>query len=482
MNNKFQQRSVKKNNISENFNLNRGMDIYLKNNNPKNLQNLEVLNDRDMFFHFSNENEQISMSSLKPDDSMGLRMFNPQISNNKKNLLNKPFIQEINDKTHFKALNTMKNLNSSVYANFNEDNNSNNSNGSENAGFSFDKFTGFDKINNDTHLIKNEGFLQIKTFDNVEKNIVIYEYTTQMQKEKKFVMDIITPFGLSFLWKSILLLTKNPSTDKLLKLLQINKKDEIMNDMKYYSDIFNNFGTIEYNIPYSSGLLNSNFTKQIYDIYKIKVNSLDNSQQFDNQQTSNALINFIFNFELKIPYYYQPVIITDFLLNFNNNKIKFIKLSNVPYALEIDKKLNIVNLEVPMSDNVVLGFIYNIDRKNIADTSDLYEKIIKKRNFDKVVNEFYFPKINRNKKINYGQKFNDELKDIHFGEIIYGNMYDVNINTIINLDLTVENNAKCEKYQIVSSIQEIKINHNCYFYIKNNNIENKIIISGIIEY
>ena len=79
MNNKFQPRSDRRNNSVENFNLNRGMDI-----SSKNEKNLDVLNDRDMFFRFSNGNEQIDMSIFKHNDNFGMPLFNPQIMNNKK--------------------------------------------------------------------------------------------------------------------------------------------------------------------------------------------------------------------------------------------------------------------------------------------------------------------------------------------------------------------------------------------------------------
>jgi hypothetical protein len=38
------------------------------------------------------------------------------------------------------------------------------------------------------------------------------------------------------------------------------------------------------------------------------------------------------------------------------------------------------------------------------------------------------------------------------------------------------------KYDIKSNIDEIKINHRCFFYIKNNSILNRILLSGMINY
>jgi hypothetical protein len=480
MNNKFQPRSDRRNNSVENFNLNRGMDISLKNE-----KNLDVLNDRDMFFRFSNGNEQIDMSIFKPNDNFGMPLFNPQIMNNKKNLINNPYIQESNDQTHFRALNTMSNLSSNMYANFGDDDNA--SNNSEGGGYTMGKFSGFDKINteNKTKSISKEGLMEnglLNSNDPIEKGIIVYEYTTNLNKEKNFLMDIISPFALSYLWKSLILLSKNPSTDKILKMLQVKKKEEIVNDMKYYSDIFKDMGNLCYMIPYSNGMINTNFTSKIKDIYKIEVESIDKTNRFDNNPIENAMINLKLKFELKIPYYYQPSLIIDYLLDFNANKIKYLKMLNVPCALDIDRQTDTVNLEIPVGDEMILGFIYNLSRKNVTNSDLLYNKINQKRPINTLVKELYIPKINRNKKINYGKKFANDLKQIHLGEIIYGNMYDIDITTDIDLEITIDKNVSNKKYQIITNIDEIKINHRCYFYIKNLNIENRVLISGMIEY
>ena len=61
-------------------------------------------------------------------------------------------------------------------------------------------------------------------------------------------------------------------------------------------------------------------------------------------------------------------------------------------------------------------------------------------------------------------------------------MYDIDIMTEMELEITVDKNTNNNKYQIVSNIDEIKINHRCFFYIKNQSIENRILFSGMIEY
>lgn len=483
MNNKFQARSDRRNNSIENFNLNRGIDVFTKNEKTH-----EVLNDRDMFNHFSNGYEQIDMTNVKPNENAhGMPLFNPQILNNKKNLINNPYIQESNDQTHFRALNTTSNSGSSMYASFGNEENDNASNNSEGGGFSVGKFSGFDKIDNGIKLTKsnNSNLMEnaiTNSMDTIEKGIIIYEHTLNIGKEKNFMMDINSPFAIAFLWKSLILLSKNPSTDKFLKLLQIKKKDETINDMKYYSDVFSDMGQIEYLIPYSVGMINTNFTKKLEEIYKIKVKSVEKTNNYENTSEENALVTLNFKFELKIPFYYQPEIVIDYLMDFNTNKIKFLKMKNVPCALDIDRQFDTVNMEFPVGDNMILGFMYNLSRKNVSDPELLYTKINQKREINKIVKDLYIPKINRNKKINYGKKFSNDLKQVHLGEIIYGNMYDIDIISNMELEITVDKNSSNNKYQIISNIDEIKINHRCVFYIKNSSIANRILFSGIIEY
>jgi hypothetical protein len=469
MNNKFQARMDRKNNSIENYNLNRGIDVYTKDD-----KKLEVLNDREMFNHFSNNYEQIDMTNIKPNENThGMPLFNPQILNNKKNLINNPYIQESNEKNNFRALKSTSNI-SNKYASLElDDNQSNNS--------EYGKFNEYENIN----INKNDNIMENainKSEDNIEKGIIIYEHSVNMEKEKSFMMDINSPFALAYLWKSLILLSKNPSTDKFLKLLQIKKKDEAVNDMKFYSDVFNDMGQIEYSIPYSSGMINTNFTKKIEELYKIKVSSIEKTNNVDNINSDNALITLNFKFEIKIPFYYQPEVISEYLLDYNINKIKFIKMLNVPCALDIDRQLDTVNIEFPIGDKMILGFMYNLSRKNIVNSELLYTKINQKREINNLIKEFFIPKINRTKKINYGKKFSNELKQIHLGEIIYGNMYDVDIFTNMNLEITVDKNISNDKFNIISNINEIKINHRCYFYIKNSNIDNRILFSGIIEY
>lgn len=486
--NKFNIRPEKKNNSVIDFNLNRDMDVFTKKDKEP-----DVLNDREMFNHFSNEYEQVDMSNLKPHQSIGgMLSFSSHIQNNKKNLINNPYIQESNDKTHFHALNTISNVSSNMYASIKDDNISNNSNNSE-GGYFMSKFSDYSSINNDktNKLLKNDTVEEaiLNSFDKIEQGIIIYEFDEYNKNisKKNFIMDVFTPFGLSYLWKSLILLSKNPSTDKLLKMLNIKKKEELTNDMKYFSDVFGDLANCHYTIPQTSGLINTNFIKKIEDIYKIKINAqsknnYDKQNYFTNSENDKVTIYLKFKLELKIPQYYQPVIISDYLLGYNGNKIKFIKLTNVPCALTIDRTQNIVNLEIPLSHDFILGFSYNLSRENLTNSELLYNKIIEQKPINKIINNLIIPKINRNKKINYGKKFTEQLQQLHLGEITYGIMYNIDIISETELDIAIDNDSKNTNYNVSSSINEIKINHKCCFYVKNSQTINRILLMGLLNY
>ena len=427
----------------------------------KSKNTLEMLNDRELFNHFSNGNEQIDMTNTKPEDfNMGMPIHNAQILNNKKNLINNPHFSELNNSTQFMPnnSNTKSNINSGpsdMYAELEEDIKGNNS------------------LNPDLDFGVKKN--TVEQPDIIERGICVYEYTYSKDREKNFVSDICTPFGLAYLWKSLVMLTKNPSTNKIIEMLGIKNKDQVISDIKIYSELFNDLGVIEYLVPLNNKMINTNFTNKLEEIYKIKVVPID-------KNLPNSVINMIFKFELKIPFYYQPTIITDYLLNYSNNKIKFINLVNAPCGLEIDRVNSIVNLEIPMGENMILGFMYNLERNNITNTDLLYDKIIKQREINTLVKTLVIPKISRNKKSNYGKKFDTFLNSIHLGEIIYGNIYNIDIVTEIELNITTDREVGKNKYEIKSNIDEIKINHRCYFYIKNTNVLNKILLSGMINY
>ena len=79
---------------------------------------------------------------------------------------------------------------------------------------------------------------------------------------------------------------------------------------------------------------------------------------------------------------------------------------------------------------------------------------------------------------NYSKKFKEVLTKIHLGEIIYGKTYDINIIQDVNIDISVNDDIQYKKINIENNIDEININHSCYFYVKE---FGKVCCSGIIK-
>jgi len=52
----------------------------------------------------------------------------------------------------------------------------------------------------------------------------------------------------------------------------------------------------------------------------------------------------------------------------------------------------------------------------------------------------------------------------------------------IGLNISVSKEVSKEKYEIKRNIDYININHKCFYYIKNSNIENKVLSTGMINY
>ena len=99
-----------------------------------------------------------------------------------------------------------------------------------------------------------------------------------------------------------------------------------------------------------------------------------------------------------------------------------------------------------------------------------------------LVEKLIIPKINRNKISPYGKKFKDETSNIHLGELIYGTTYDLDININMGLEIEITEEVSKNKYEIKRNIDIININHKCYYYIRNRNINNKILSNGMINY
>ncbi len=454
---KVRMKNSTRNNI-ENFGLNREMDLVIGQNTTD-----KILGDREIFNKFSNENEQLDMTTVKHDEfNYGMPIFNGHISNNKKSLITSPYIVENNNKNGFVS-NHLSLDSNDMYAVIG-DKSGNKFDNDVFSNMAYNNNSNFTSIKNEVE----EGSLECK----VEQDIIDYEFEVNMEKNKELMVDISSPFALGYLWKSIILLSKNPSTDKMLKMLGVKNKDNLINDMKYNSDVFNDCGSIEIIIPTGDKVINTNFISKIENLYGITIKPVDDE--------TNSTINLNYGFNLEVPFYYQPKIIFGFLENYNKNKIKFIEMTNIPVNLLIKHNENIVILEIPMSSNMVLGFVYDTNRQHVR---KLPKKLmLENRVPDVIVKKLIIPKITRNKQTLYSKRFKDVLTDVHLGEVIYGMICDLDINANFGLGISVSKEVSKDKYEIKRNIDYININHRCYYYIKNRNIENKLLVSGMINY
>ena len=286
----------------------------------------------------------------------------------------------------------------------------------------------------------------------IESDCLGFEYALTKQKQKEIVVDVSSPFALGYIWKTLILLSKNPSTDKIVKMLGIKSKDSIMSDMKRHAEVFDDSGKLEIIIPEitSGQTVNSNYISKIEDIYKFKI-------IHDNIEHENiAKINLNWNFVLEIPFYYQPKIINDYLIGYSKVKTKF------------------------FASNMVLGFIYTPTRELVE--SIPYDLITQPKKPEIIAKKLIIPKLNRHKKSLYSKNFKDVLRQIHLGEVIYGTMYSIDIMTSIGLSIGVSKEIPKNKYEITKSFDDITINHKCFYYVKNNFIQNKILSTGMIYY
>jgi uncharacterized protein YneR len=146
----------------------------------------------------------------------------------------------------------------------------------------------------------------------------------------------------------------------------------------------------------------------------------------------------------------------------------------------VDKTKNIVCVEIPCSSNMVLGFIYTPTRELVNTIP--YELITQPKKPTILAKKIIIPKLNRNKKTIYSKNFKDVLNQVHLGEIVYGSLYKLNVNIEMGLSIGVSKEIPKNKYEIIKSYDDITINHKCFYYVKNNFIQNKILATGMINY
>lgn len=439
-----------------------------------NAQITPILNDRDMFNKFSNTNETIDTTQFNPTDAWGMPIQGGSTSNNKKSLLSTPYIMEANDKNGWTPTSTTWNQND-MYAEFELDSKKN--------------IVGFSTGQNATHQTSSDDMLE-RAYNNklaginednglckIESDCLGFEYELSKQKQKDIVIDVSSPFALGYIWKAIILLSKNPSTDKLIKQLGIKSKDSIVSDMKRHAEVFEDSGNLELMIPlHSSGQTpNTNYIQKIEDIYKISV--VPDNDTYDNTSTLNLRWNFL----LELPFYYQPKITTNYLIGYSKAKTKFLELTDVPIFLMIDRTNGFVCVEIPCSSNMILGFIYTPERELVNVIP--YDFITQPKKPSVLAKKLTIPKLNRNKKSLYSKNFCQVLNQIHLGEIVYGTLYKLDINMEMGLSIGVNKDIpQPNKYEIIKSFDEITINHKCFYYVKNNFIQNKILATGMINY
>lgn len=444
------------------------------NQSVKSVSNAQILNDRDMFNKFSNTNETIDTTTFNTKDVWGMPIQGGSTSNNKKSLLSTPYIMEANDKNGWTPTSTTWNQND-MYAELEFDSNKN--------------ITKFSDSQNSNHQTSSDDMLE-QAYNNklagtnednglckIESDCLGFEYELSKQKQKEIIVDVSSPFALGYIWKTIILLSKNPSTEKFIKMLGIKSKDSIVSDMKRHAEVFEDSGNLELMIPvHSSGQTpNTNYIQKIEDIYKISV--VPDNETYENI----ASLNMRWNFVLELPFYYQPKIITDYLIGYSRAKTKFLELTDVPIFLLIDREKGIVCVEVPCASNMVLGFIYTPERELVK--SIPYELITLPKKPIILAKKLIIPKLNRNKKTVYSKNFKEILSQVHLGEIIYGTLYKLNVNMEMGLSIGVNKDIpQPNKYVIEKSFDIISINHKCFYYVKNNFLQNKILSTGIINY
>lgn len=457
-----------------NFAFGREIDIHKTNGNTTNNHNQnQMLNDRDMFNKFSNQNDSIDVSNGNFYDSYGMPIQGGSVSNNKKSLLSTPHIAENSNnnswtpsettwdpndmyaelETEMKNKNIIKNpISVPTQYDSMEENNYSNSNTAERA--------------------NGTGTKPCR----IETDALNFEYEVSKQKNKDIVIDVSSPFAIGYIWKALILLTKNPSTDKLVRLLNCESKQVLQTEMKTYSDVFEDSGRLDIVFPITPQEINSNLATKINEIYKISISQNDKSYT----DVHNVQIFMKWNFTLEIPFYYQPVILHDSLVDYNKFRTKFIELTDVPVYLMIDKKAQLACLEIPCSSNMILGFLYTTSRE-LPNTIPV-EYIEQYKSPCYLAKKLIIPKLSRNKKSNYSKHFKEALAQTHLGEIVYGQMFPVNINTEISIGIQISQKIPKNKYEITGSIDSIAINHRCFYYVKNKFVSNKILVDGIINY
>lgn len=309
----------------------------------------------------------------------------------------------------------------------------------------------------------------IQEIDPIEKDLFDF-YCSNHKKSNKYI-TFISPFINSHIWKSLILLSKSPSTEQLLTVFNqpIHNKNAILSNMKIESKFLQELGTITINVPFknqknmeSLNHINTALVNKLKDLYFLDVKY--------NERINHFIVYVNFLIEIHFPLQYDPVVIHNNLTN-----RKFIKLTNIPvYEQELE---NIVHLELNIGNNRYVGFIY--DKNNSGSHPVNYQDIISIKQNNLFIQTLIIPQIKYSKKENMSKNY-DFLDKIHLGELENGKYQkvDILIERKINMS-TINVNIRTPK---LPQIEIIEIN-NTFFYVKDS-IEGhgtKIIACGVLN-
>jgi len=425
------------NQLIENYQINRNKDVYLKNDvNPI------LLDDRTMFNKFSNSND------TEIDFNVNNEKFNfrsVHIYNNKKNLINNPYIVKNNDGNNGGTIKAGNDDNG--YQGYQE----------VSADFgsgSFDRayHSEFNNSNNTTKgmVISNN---IITDFINLTSTNTAPDSNINMQQLT------ISPYLLSYLIYSIILLSKNPSTDALLEIYKFKSKDIAINEMKEISENICKYGNVSYVIP-ENGNNNTTFINKIKDIFNINIS------HYKPNEEQECIIYANFDFKLGIPMYYNPEVI-----NYKNRK--FIKMSNVILSYQYMPQENIGCIEI-LLHTYKLGFIFNKGGLGGLEGPASLKVMMQNKEHSIVSKIMLIPNISRTIKDCYYNV--NKLPIVHLGELINGVMLKSNIflNTSIEMDIIPVGNGNNKVNKVVN---KTVINFKQYYYYIKDDKNNVIYCS-----
>jgi hypothetical protein len=410
---------------------------------------LDFLNDRNVFNQVSQTQEQIDFSPTSPQDyEIGMRMSGTSMRNNKKSLINNPYIGG------------NQGIATATMPTDTDDAN----------GFASTTYSSLLSTSNE-----QDDFPQCP----IEREMIIHEFTENLKRTRtainNILFDVTSPFAKTYMWKALILLANNPYNEQLTAMIDGNK-DGILLDMKKTAPYMAEQGIVTVTIPQKTETFNTNIITKFEEIYKIKIKML--------REAKVASIFLQFSFSLKIPQIYKPYE-SHFQLLGLNERIKSVVLTNAlcamsqyhdaPHVLSINSNHDLFCLEIQMGENMVLGFAYTIGQTIIGTIP--VEFINQDKPFTYTIGKLVIPKLNKKR-----VKQNEEsLANVHFRDLCHGNLQTVVMGSSIEFSFGV-----CQEEFVVGKgnklIGEVAVNHPCFYYVKNGKLKNKLLVAGLIHY